>query len=58
MISTWQQRHRYVVFIFCNNGQPLFAALCGSLDGEIVEVVQQREVAHAAKLIKLWWGNP
>ena len=57
-ISTWQQRHRHVVLIFGDNGQPQFAALGGTLAGEVVEVLERREAAHSAELIKLWRGNP
>lgn len=56
MISTWQQR--YVVWIIYDDGHPVLAALRGAPAGEVVEVVQQGEAAHAAELVELWRGDP
>ena len=56
MFRTWQQR--YVVWIVYDDGQPLLTALRGAPAGEVVEVVQLREAAHAAELVELWRGDP
>lgn len=47
-----------IVIIFYDDREPLLTALCGTLAAEVVEVIQQREMAYATELIVLRRSDP